>query len=98
MEVLIPITLFLSVAAVMILRPMTSKVGLLFEAMSRERMPVRPAENNDTHVVALLEQISRRLELVEERVDFTERLVSTRTRDDTVRPLPRRPQPQIAEY
>jgi hypothetical protein len=97
-EVLIPITLFLSVAAVLILRPMTSKVGSLLEALSRERMPARtPVADTDARVVALLEQISRRLELVEERVDFTERLVSSRPRDESVRPL-RRPQAQVADY
>jgi hypothetical protein len=73
---MIPITLFLSIAAVLILRPVTKRLGLLLEAMAREREPVRAAAQTDSRIVGLLEHMNKRLELMEERLDFTERLVA----------------------
>ena len=88
MEVFIPITFFVCVAAVLILRPMTKRIGILLEAMAQQKTGVvAPSETPDARIVALLEHVSRRLDQIEERVDFTERLVSTRSADDA----PRRP-------
>jgi hypothetical protein len=82
-EELIPLTLFVCVAAVMILRPISKKMGALLEAMTRERMQQQaPAPLTDqqlTRVTGLLEQIARRQEQLEERLDFTERLLSRRS-------------------
>lgn len=89
MEVLIPITLFLSVAAVLILRPMTTRIGGLLEAVTRGRTQPAPPDT-DARVVALLEQVSRRLDLMEERIDFTERLVARRPGEDALRQVGRR--------
>jgi hypothetical protein len=77
-EALIPITMFMCFAAVMILRPISTKVGGLLEAITRERAQSRTEDANTTRIVALLEQMNRRLDQMEDRVDFTERLVSTR--------------------
>jgi hypothetical protein len=74
-EALIPITFFMSVAAVLILRPITKKLGSLLELMTRERTQVRNTEVTDARVVSLLEHMSKRLDAMEERLDFTERLV-----------------------
>jgi hypothetical protein len=79
MEELIPITMFMCIAAVMILRPITKKLGGLLEAMTRDRTQVQVHDALSERTIALLEHINRRLDLMEERVDFTERLVSTRT-------------------
>lgn len=76
MEALIPITFFLSVAAVMILRPVTKKLGGFLDALTRERIQPAALERTDSRVVALLEHMSKRLDVMEERLDFTERLVS----------------------
>ena len=79
MEELIPITMFMCIAAVAILRPISSEVGHLLEAMTRERLGTGtpPATDNTEieRVRVLVEQVSRRMDLIEERLDFTERLV-----------------------
>jgi hypothetical protein len=76
MEVLIPITFFISFAAVLILRPVTKRLGGLLETASLERREVGPAPETEQRTLALLEQVNRRLELIEDRLDFTERLVA----------------------
>jgi hypothetical protein len=80
-EALIPITLFMCTAAVLILRPVTKKLGGLLEAMTRDRTQAQMQDTTSARTIALLEHINRRLDLMEERVDFTERLVSTRSPD-----------------
>jgi hypothetical protein len=89
-EALIPITMFMCIAAVMILRPVTKKLGGLLEAISRDRTQARAEDANTTRVVALMEHMHRRLDHLEERLDFTERLVSDR-RPDGRRSLGRTP-------
>jgi hypothetical protein len=79
MAELIPITLFVSIAAVLILRPLTKRLGGLLEAMTRDRTKVPVQDQTSERTIALLEHISRRIDLMEERLDFTERLVSTRS-------------------
>lgn len=81
MEALIPMTMFMCIAAVMILRPITKKLGGLLEAVTRERAQVHVRDTTGERTIALLEHMSRRLDLMEERLDFTERLVSTRSTD-----------------
>ena len=79
MEELIPIFLFMSVAAVLILRPISKKLGVLLEAMSRERLPsAAPHAHDESELVRirmLLEHVAKRVDLMEERLDFTERLL-----------------------
>ena len=83
MEPLIPIFLFLCIAAVLILRPVTKKLGLLLEAFARSKMAA-PAEAGEVaRLQAAGEQLSKRLDLVDERLDFTERLVSAAQRHGT---------------
>ncbi|HSJ24383.1 MAG TPA: hypothetical protein VK929_06940 [Longimicrobiales bacterium] len=77
MEALIPITFFMSVAAVLILRPISKKVGGLLEAMTRERTTVRGDEAATARMIGLMEHMSRRMDMMEERLDFTERLVAS---------------------
>ena len=78
MEALIPIGMFMCIAAVAILRPITKKLGGLIEVITLERMQARTQDSTSARTVALLEHMNRRMDLMEERVDFTERLVSTR--------------------
>jgi hypothetical protein len=81
MEAFIPITMFMCIAAVAILRPLTTRLGGLIEAMTRDRIagasPVPHADDSETaRVRVLIEHISSRVDLIEERLDFTERLVA----------------------
>jgi hypothetical protein len=88
-EVLIPITFFVSVAAVMILRPISKKLGGLIEASAREK--VQPVLEDPAHArtAMVLEHMLKRLDAMEDRLDFTERLVGERT------PLPGRSDPRL---
>ena len=70
---LVPIVLFLTVGSVLILRPISTRLGVLLEAMAKERS-ARPSE--DTY--RLREEVERlraRLELLEDRQDFTDGLL-----------------------
>lgn len=75
MEALVPITFFFCVTAVLILRPITKRLGGLLEVMTQARIQTRTAESTDARILATLEHMSRRIDLMEERIDFTERLV-----------------------
>jgi hypothetical protein len=85
--------MFMCIAAVLILRPMTKKLGGLLEAMTRDRAQSRTDDSSTARIVALLEHMNRRLDTIEERVDFTERLVSERRPDG--RRLQRSPLPDL---
>jgi hypothetical protein len=77
MEPLIPIALFFCAAAVLILRPVTARLGNLFDAMAHEKR-AEPGESAElARVRNVLEHVSGRLDLLEERLDFTERLLSS---------------------
>jgi hypothetical protein len=86
MEALIPITMFISIAAVAILRPISTRLGGLLEAMKNEKNAgVRDPDDPDiARIRVLIEHMSQRLDLMEERMDFTERLLNGRrgARDD----------------
>jgi hypothetical protein len=79
MEELIPITMFMCIAAVAILRPLTKRLGGLLEVMTRERQAVRSSTDDQdlARLRVLMEHVSRRMDLVEERLDFTERLLGS---------------------
>lgn len=84
-EELIPIFFFMCVAGVLILRPVTKKLGLLIEAMARERMP--PARRVDAledsqleRITVALERLNSRIDRVDDRMSFMERLVEDRHR------------------
>lgn len=84
-EELIPIFLFMCIAGVMILRPVTKKLGLLIEAMARERMPrERHVHGLDEaqleRITMALERLNDRMDRVDDRMSFMERLVEDRNR------------------
>jgi hypothetical protein len=85
-EILIPITFFLSVAAVLILRPISTRLGGFIDAVTRERTTARAEDAHTARILSLMEHMSRRLDMMEERLDFTERLVAEPQR----RRIPRR--------
>ena len=78
MEELIPITMFMCIAAVAILRPVSTKLGGLLEAMTRERSVDKTDSAELARIRVVVEHVAKRMDLMEERLDFTERLASGR--------------------
>lgn len=69
------VVLTLTVGGVMVLRPIAKRVGDLLEMYARER---QAGLESDLHQVRdLLETMDARLRLMEDRQDFTERLLSS---------------------
>jgi hypothetical protein len=79
MEALIPIVFFLTIGGVMILRPITKRLGLLIEVLAKERQSRldRPDDARFDRLGRVLEQLDTRLDRMEERLDFNERLLSS---------------------
>jgi hypothetical protein len=85
MEEFIPIVLFMCIAGVLILRPVTKRLGLLLEALAKERMvgpsPARALDEAQLErITHALDRLNNRLDLVDDRVAFMERLVEDRPR------------------
>jgi hypothetical protein len=76
MEMLVPISFFVCFAAVLILRPITKKLGTLLQSIANEKQARITAAPEDTAVRMGMEHMANRLALIEERLDFTERLIS----------------------
>jgi hypothetical protein len=85
-QFLVPISMFMCIAAVMILRPLTKQLGAFLEAVTKERTqpsraPQLASQDTDTaRLLALMEHAVKRLDSMEDRLDFTERLVSSHQR------------------
>jgi hypothetical protein len=69
------VVLFLTVGGVLVLRPITKRLGSYLDALvdERRRQPVEQVP--DTRVVNALENLDRRLARLEERQDFTDELL-----------------------
>jgi hypothetical protein len=72
---IVTIVLFLTVGGVLILRPIAKRVGDLLEVYAREREGGMEVEMRQMR--ELLESMNGRLQLMEERQDFTERLLES---------------------
>ncbi len=70
---LIPIVLFISMAAVAIFRPLTTRIGKVIER-SHAQKAVAPDPQTD-RLMQLLERLVDRMDRLEDRVDFTERIL-----------------------
>lgn len=70
---LIPIVLFISMAAVAILRPLTTRIGKLIER-SHAQKAVAPDPQTE-RLMQLMERLVDRMDRLEDRVDFTERIL-----------------------
>lgn len=85
-EELIPIFLFMCIAGVLILRPVTKKLGLLIEALAKERMAnTRQVQGglDDAQlerITVALERLNTRIDRVDDRMNFMEHLVEDRNR------------------
>ncbi len=70
---LVPMTIILTTGGVLVLRPIAKRLGLLLELMAKEKM--RPPSDDLRRLQQSLDTINERLSLIEERQDFTERLI-----------------------
>ena len=70
--------MFISIAAVLILRPLSSKLGDLLVMMRKEKLAESAGKAELQHIVNLIEKLDNRLALLEERQDFADRLLESR--------------------
>lgn len=78
------VVLFLTIGGVAVLRPIAKRVGDLLEIMAREK---QQGLENDVHQIRdLMETMNARLQLLEERQDFTERLLAGERKKDQLPP------------
>ncbi len=68
------VVLTVTVGGVLVLRPIAKRVGDLMELYVRDRK--EGVESDVHHIRDLLETMNARLQLMEERQDFTERLLT----------------------
>ena len=71
---LIPIVMFMSVAAVLILRPITTRLGQAIERSHDRKQAVVPDEQVH-RLMQLMESLADRMDRLEDRVDFAERIL-----------------------
>lgn len=71
---LIPITIVLTTGGVLVLRPIAKRLGVLLEVMAKEK--TRPPPEDLRRLHQAIDTMNERLSLIEERQDFTERLIS----------------------
>ena len=73
--------LFVTIGGVLVLRPLSKRLAELLESMARERNRESPQlEAEFRRMREVMETMASRLELLEERQDFTERLLTERSR------------------
>lgn len=70
---LVPIIFFMSVAAVAIFRPLTTRLGKRIEQSHAERKVAQDPQF--TRLMQLMERLVDRMDRLEDRVDFTERML-----------------------
>lgn len=75
------IVLFLTIGGVMVLRPIAKRVGDLIEIYVRDRS--EGLQGDLHHTRDLLETMNARLQLLEDRQDFTERLLTGKKTSDS---------------
>ena len=72
-ELLIPITMILTTGGVLVLRPIAKRLGVLLEVMAKEK--TQPPTDDLRRLHQAMDTMNERLSLIEERQDFTERLI-----------------------
>ncbi|MDP2470533.1 MAG: hypothetical protein Q8W45_09200 [Candidatus Palauibacterales bacterium] len=76
---LVPITLILSAAGVLIFRPLTKRLGSVMEANAHARQQGVDDKLHHEHVKTLLETQNLKIEQLEQRLEFAESLLEART-------------------
>ena len=70
---IVAVVLILTVGGVTVLRPIAKRLGALLEVMGQQKAALPTEEIR--HLRDTVETMSQRMELMEERLDFTERLI-----------------------
>jgi len=73
---------FITLGGVLVLRPIAKKAGDLMEALGREKQS--GLQNDVGQLRDILETMNARLTLMEERLDFTERLLEGQRKPHTL--------------
>jgi len=76
----IPMTLFVCAAAVAIFRPISKRLGNIMEMHYKGRLEQQHDQSGQAELKMLLVSLDKRLELMEQRLEFTESLVDSKTR------------------
>jgi hypothetical protein len=78
---IVAIVMLLTVGGVMILRPIAKHLGAYLEALTKQQL--EPGGRDElAQMRDILESISQRMALMEERQDFNERLLENRSRTE----------------
>ena len=73
------IVLFLTIGGVLVLRPIAQHLGGYLEALTQRQL--EPGKDQELeHMREMLETMSQRVALLEERQDFSERLLESQSR------------------
>ena len=80
---LVAIVAFVVIGGVILLKPIANRLGFLLEAMAKEKESTLGGDVG--HMRDLLETMNARLQLLEERQDFTERLLSGEKKREQIR-------------
>lgn len=76
----IPMTLFVCAAAVAIFRPISKRLGNIMEMHYKNRMGQQEELTGQAELKMLLVSMDKRLELMEQRLEFTESLIDSQSR------------------
>ena len=76
---LVPITFILSFAGVLIFRPLTKRLGNVMEANALAKQQVVDDKLHHEHVKTLLETQNLKIHQLEQRLEFAESLLETRS-------------------
>jgi hypothetical protein len=88
MEFMIPIVMFICIAGVAVLRPITKPLGRYLDSLARERMGAGERGLRDRgleRVTDLLDRLNTRIDMLEERMQFAERLADGSRRGSIAR-------------
>ena len=77
----VSIVLFLTIGGVLILRPISKHLGAYLESLTRQQLE-GSRSTEMLQLRELMETMDRRLQLMEERQDFSDRLLQARELDE----------------
>ena len=78
---IVAVVLFLTIGGVLVLRPIAKRIGDLLEIYARDRQAGLEGEVHQMR--DLVETLNARLQLLEERQDFTDRLLAAPKKEKT---------------
>ncbi len=76
---LVPITMFLTIGGVLVLRPLTKRLGLLMEASAKSRGANADEQLQIEHLRLMIDTQNLKLEQLEQKLSFTESVLESRT-------------------